>query len=101
MAVYAAGNAYTALLLKNVIDSLLGAGKVTAVMTVGGRILLAYFLKGVGGYVSSILMADVGQRVVRDLRDRLYRHILGQSAAFFSRRTSGQLISLLTNDVNQ
>jgi len=100
MIVYAAGNAYTALLLKYVIDSLL-AGNVNAVAFIGGQVLLAYFLKGAGGYVSSLLMADVGQRVVRDLRDRLYRHILGQSAAFFSRRTSGRLISLLTNDVNQ
>ena len=71
------------------------------VATLAVSILLAYFLKGVGGYVSSYLMADVGQRVVRDLRNRLFRHILDQSAAFFSRRTSGQLVSRLTNDVNQ
>ena len=46
-------------------------------------------------------MADVGQRVVRDLRDQLFRHTLDQSAAFFARRTSGQLVSRITNDVNQ
>ena len=44
-------------------------------------------LKGVGAYVSGYLMTDVGQRVVRDIRDRLFRHILGQSAAFFSVNT--------------
>src|SRR5262249_41741071 len=31
----------------------------------------------------------------------LFRHILDQSAAFFSRHTSGQLVSRITNDVNQ
>ena len=36
-----------------------------------------YLLKGIGSYVSSYLMADVGQRVVMDLRNALYRHILG------------------------
>ena len=46
-------------------------------------------------------MTDVGQRVVRDLRDELFRHILNQSAGFFSRRTSGQLMSRITNDVQQ
>ncbi len=46
-------------------------------------------------------MADVGQRVVMDLRNQLFRHILDQSATFFARRTSGQLLSRLTNDVNQ
>ena len=46
-------------------------------------------------------MTDIGQRVVRDIRDQLFRHILDQSAAFFSRRTTGQLMSRITNDVNQ
>ena len=34
-------------------------------------------VKGLGAYVSGYLMTDVGQRVVRDLRNRLFRHILG------------------------
>ena len=44
-------------------------------------------------------MTDVGQRVVRDLRNVLFRHILGQSAAFFSLQTTGRLMSRITNDV--
>ena len=46
-------------------------------------------------------MTDVGQRVVRDLRNLLFTHILGQSAAFFSLQTSGRLMSRITNDVGQ
>ena len=64
-------------------------------------ILGFYFLKGVSAYVSGYLMTDVGQRVVRDIRNRLFRHILGQSAAFFSVNTSGRLMSRITNDVAQ
>ncbi len=51
-----------------------------------GPIVGVYLLKGIGSYVSSYLMADVGQRVVMDLRNALYRHILGQSAGFFAQR---------------
>jgi subfamily B ATP-binding cassette protein MsbA len=64
-------------------------------------VLVIYFFKGLGAYFSTYLMTDVGQRVVRDLRDQLFRHILNQSASFFSRRTSGQLLSGITNDVQQ
>src|SRR5688500_17323625 len=64
-------------------------------------ILGFYFLKGLGAYISGYLMTDVGQRVVRDLRNALFRHILGQSAAFFSDNTSGRLMSRITNDVGQ
>ena len=64
-------------------------------------LLGVYFIKGLGAYASSYLMTDVGQRVVMTLRNQLYGHMLDQSAAFFSRRTSGQLISRITNDVAQ
>ena len=46
-------------------------------------------------------MTDVGQRVVRDLRNQLFRHILDQSAASSRGRRPAQLMSRITNDVNQ
>ncbi|MEQ1758984.1 MAG: ABC transporter transmembrane domain-containing protein [Vicinamibacterales bacterium] len=64
-------------------------------------VLGLYLVKGLGGYLSGYWMADVGQRVVRDLRLTLFTHILGQSAAFFSSQTSGRLTSRITNDVGQ
>jgi subfamily B ATP-binding cassette protein MsbA len=64
-------------------------------------ILVFYLIKGLGSYASAYLMTDVGQRVVRDVRNRLFQHILGQSAAFFSGRTSGRLLSRIVNDVAQ
>ena len=100
MIVYAAGSAFQAWLVKPIFDRTLSVTPTDAGWVAGG-ILLAYFLKGIGGYISGYLMADVGQRVVRDLRNGLFRHILNQSAAFFSRRTSGQLVSRITNDVSQ
>lgn len=99
MVVYAAGNAGLAAVLRPIFDGVLTGTE--GVGLVARLILLAYLAKGLGGYVSSVLMADVGQRVVRDLRDQLFRHTLDQSAAFFSRRTTGQLVSRITNDVNQ
>ncbi len=64
-------------------------------------ILGFYLLKGLGAYASDYLMTDVGQRIVRDLRTQLFRHILGQSAAFFSGQAVGRLMSRITNDVAQ
>ena len=99
MIVYAAGSVGLAALIKQILDNVLIAG--SGLQRVAGLILGAYFLKGVGGYISTYVMTDVGQRVVMDVRRRLYRHLLDQSAAFFSRRTSGQLMSRLTHDVAQ
>ena len=99
MVVYAGANAWVAYQIKPLIDHVL-KGQLAfawfAWAVVGG-----YFLKGVGGYFATFLMTDIGQRVVRDIRDQLFRHILDQSAGFFARSSTGSLMSRITNDVNQ
>ena len=99
MALYAAGTAGLAVIIRPIVDRTLPF-KENLTLTAWG-IIAIYLLKGVGSYVSSYLTADVGQRVVMDLRNALYRHILGQSAGFFAQRTTGQLMSRINNDVGQ
>ena len=99
MILYAAGAAGLAKLIQNVFDEVLESGQNLAL--VAAAIVAANLAKGLGGYFSAYLMSDVGQRVVMDVRNRLFRHMLNQSAAFFARRSSGQLMSRITNDVGQ
>jgi ATP-binding cassette subfamily B protein len=40
----------------------------------------------------------LGERVVADMRNRLYGHLLGLDAAFYDRNRSGELVSRLTAD---
>jgi subfamily B ATP-binding cassette protein MsbA len=97
MLVYAAGAAGLAALVKPIFDNVLpNQHRLTFTAS---AIVAVYLLKGIGSYVSAYLMVDVGQRVVTDLRNDLYRHILGQSAGFFAQRTTGQLMSRISNDV--
>jgi subfamily B ATP-binding cassette protein MsbA len=109
MLFYAAASAGLVTLIKPLMDSVLsdrldltffGWFQVD-LRTWSVAVLVIYLFKGLGSYFSTYLMTDVGQRVVRDVRNQLFRHILSQSAGFFSRRTSGQLMSGITNDVNQ
>jgi subfamily B ATP-binding cassette protein MsbA len=99
MVIYAVASAGVAYLIKRIFDEVLPSRQ--GVETVALLILGAYLLKGFGAYFSVYLMTDVGQRVVLDVRNRLFTHILGQSAGFFARRSSGQLLSRVTNDVAQ
>jgi ATP-binding cassette, subfamily B, bacterial MsbA len=99
MVLYAVGSAGLAWLIKPIFDKVLPNQQQVSFVVWG--IIIANLLKGIGSYVSSYLMADVGQRVVMDVRNALYRHILGQSAGFFAQRTSGQLLSRIGNDVTQ
>jgi len=99
MIVYGAASAGVAALIQPILDRVLPRHEELAQII--SAILILYLIKGVGAYLSGYLMTDVGQRVVRDLRNLLFTHILGQSAAFFSSQTSGKLMSRITNDVAQ
>ena len=101
MLVYAGASAGVTYLVAPIINRVLPGNDTIAFRFWAAMILGAYLAKGLGSYFSTYLMTDIGQRVVRDLRDQLFRHILDQSATFFSRRTTGQLMSRITNDVNQ
>jgi len=100
MVVYALGSVGIMMIVRDLFDRVLTASP-SDVNRVALSLLAAFAIKGIGAYFSSYLMTEVGQRVVMDLRNRLYRHVLNQSAAFFSRHTSGQMVSRITNDVSQ
>jgi subfamily B ATP-binding cassette protein MsbA len=99
MVVYGLASAAIAALVKPIFDEVLPKGE--SLGPVAAALLGCYVVKGVGGYLSSLWMTEVGQRVVHDLRRALFRHILDQSAAFFSGQTTGRLMSRITNDVGQ
>ena len=99
MALYAAGSAGLAALIKTIFDSVLRDR--SQLGKVAWAIIGLNLLKGIGSYGSSYLMAWVGQKVVTDLRDTLYAHILGQSASFFAEHSTGELMSRINNDVGQ
>ncbi|HXG56847.1 MAG TPA: lipid A export permease/ATP-binding protein MsbA [Vicinamibacterales bacterium] len=99
MILYAGASAGITSLIKWMIDDVL-TGNV-AFSLFAWAVVIGYVVKGIGTYFSTFLMTDIGQRVVRDLRNQLFRHIIDQSAGFFARRSSGQLMSRITNDVNQ
>lgn len=44
-------------------------------------------------------VSQLGERVVADLREKLYAHLIGLDAGFHERNRSGELVSRLTSDV--
>ncbi len=64
-------------------------------------ILILVALKNAVDFARAYLTARVEQGVTRDLRDRVYGHLLELDLAFFGRVRAGQIISRLTHDVEQ
>jgi len=60
-----------------------------------------FLLKNVALYFKSYLVLIVEQRVTKDLRDEIYGHLMEMDLGFFQQTKSGQIISRVTNDVDQ
>lgn len=62
-------------------------------------VIVMFIFKGFFGFWYGYLMNDASQRVMRDIRARLYEKIQNLSLDYFSKRRSGELIARITNDV--
>ncbi len=72
--------------------------KIDAVLQLCAAIPFIIILRGLLAYYSSYFMAWVSLRVLSDLRDDVYQHIMKQSLDFFHKNKSGDLISRVFND---
>ncbi|MCI0334962.1 MAG: ABC transporter ATP-binding protein/permease [Planctomycetes bacterium] len=57
-------------------------------------------LRGLAEYYEAIGFARIGNRVLRDVRDHVYRHLQGLSLSFHTKSRSGDLIVRVTRDVS-
>jgi ABC-type multidrug transport system fused ATPase/permease subunit len=49
--------------------------------------------------IRGFIMADLGQRLVRDMRRDVYKHMQTLSLSYFEERKTGDIMSRATNDV--
>jgi len=72
------------------------AWNMVAVALVGSTVL-----KGIFDYTGTYLVNHAGFGMITDLRDELYNAIMRRSAAFFSKHTTGTLLSAIVNDIER
>ncbi len=99
MVVLAATTAGVAWLLQPALDYALAGTHPEYIYIIPGAVVALYLVKGAAYYGQAYLMGWVGQRVIHDLRSRLYRHLLAQSLPFFAHRKTGELLARITYDV--
>jgi len=73
-------------------DDLAGVSLITAIFI--GLILLNFVIN----FLQVMLMEYTGQKIMHDLRVRLFAHIQDLSVAFFNRNPVGRLVTRVTND---
>ncbi len=91
------------LLIRVVFDSALfpaaGGPNLSLLWTLAGVMAGITVVGGLLGIWQTYLTNRVGQKVMRDLRDRLYRHLQRQPLSFFTDTRTGEIQSRVANDV--
>ncbi len=64
-------------------------------------LVIVIFGKGLFTFLSSFIMRSIGYKIGKKLRDDLFGHIIYQSSDFFDYKSTGDLMSRLTNDVDR
>lgn len=96
MVIVAAMTAATAWIMGAIVDSMTNPEDRTRIMLVAGAVAGIFILRGLASYAQMVLMARAGNRIVAQKQAELYRRLLDQDMAFFSRTESSDVLLRVT-----
>jgi subfamily B ATP-binding cassette protein MsbA len=99
MVMVASSTAALAWLMDPVVNRVFVERRADLLWPVGLAVFASFAVKGIGAYGQSLIMTRVGQTVLTDLQNRLFRHLLRMDLKFFAAHRTGTLISRLTTDI--
>ncbi len=86
-------------LMGQAIDRYILPGDLPGLLRISGVMLGVYAASSLLTWLQTYIMAGAAQRTVRDLRNDLFANLQTLSLRFFDQRAHGDLMSRLTNDV--
>jgi ATP-binding cassette subfamily B protein len=87
-------------LVRHGIDSGIDAGDVGVLNLSAGLYVVVAVAALVFGRFAILLTAQVGETFLRDLRVRVFRHLLDLGLDFFEREQTGRLVARMTSDID-
>lgn len=100
MVIVAAATSISAYLVKPMLDDIFVNRDRSRLLLLPGAAVLIFFCKGAATYGQQYWMNQVGQQIIKTLRNMLYNRIMDLSLAFFHNEKTGTLMSRITNDVS-
>lgn len=86
-------------LVQQAIDRDVANGTTDDIWWIGGLYVVVLALLFVFRYGQSLLLVQVSQRVMNDIRLQLFRHLQRMSISFYDANPVGRLVTRLTNDI--
>ena len=87
------------LLIRVVFDDAIGKRNLNLLIIIVAIMFVMPIITGIIGVGQTYLNNIIGQRVMRDFRNKLYHHLQSMSLSFFTSAKTGEIQSRLSNDV--
>ncbi len=87
------------LLVRGILDDAIPKHDAHLLRLLVGGIVGLTIVSGLIGVLQNWLSSRVGQGIMHDLRDALYRHLQAQSLGFYTTERAGEIVSRVNNDV--
>ena len=100
MSAVAGTNGLTAYLVQPVMDKIFFEKNGKLLILIPFGVMLLYLSKGIFDYLQAYLMGFVGQKIITDIRNLVFKRLQLQPLAFFDRTATGLIISRITNDIS-
>jgi ATP-binding cassette, subfamily B, bacterial MsbA len=99
MMVAAGATAGFAKLIEPILDDIFIAKNAAALWPIALAVVGVFVLRGLANYAEAVCMSHTGQGIIRDLQNRMFRHVIGADLQFFQSQPVGSLVSRFTFDV--
>ncbi|MDY0041806.1 MAG: ABC transporter ATP-binding protein/permease, partial [Desulforhabdus sp.] len=85
---------------KRIVNVAIRSRDINALLTYCGLYISAVVTAGILKYVINVVQGYIGQKILYEMRDQLYAHILSLPLSFFRRTSPGLVISSLTSELS-
>jgi len=98
--VAAACNLYLPWIIKDMVDKVLADKDMVMLYIICVSIVVVFLIRGIFYYGQSYLVSYIGQKVVIDVREVMFRKFQRMPMAYFDKHQTGETMSYITNDVS-
>ena len=96
----AGANLYLPWIIKDMVDKVLTEKDMFMLNVISVGIVITFLVRGIFYYGQSYLVSYIGERVIIDVREVMFRKFQRLPMAYFDRHQTGETMSYITNDVS-
>ena len=92
---------FNPLIIRDAFDALLAGFAIEKLLSFGAILLLFGCLRGIMQFYMRLILVGISRDVEFDMRNDIFRHMVGLSGDFYQKMRTGDIMARATNDLNQ